>query len=286
MKFFRLTPLLALMVLALSCSKEESFEKKKSDTDKEGPLLVKVTMQYVGVSYTSVVTLAYDNNRKLVNVKNKIEGQVDEPFMEQESVYYRNSKGAVERLVDIGNIYDEDRNLLLKDSVVLELHLTGNGQYLNGIRTSLNISGAKVKDSLIYTYNSKGRIAQVKILRKDLHSNEYADEQVTAYTYDEKGNITIMTILFAVNGQDPPQVINFAYNDKLSPMNFGDEAFLNGFVMDGFNSPHCLTGITDLTEPDNSWNMSYEYNNLNKPVKGVYNNPVTQEKINYSYFYQ
>ena len=185
MKFFRLTPLLTLMVLALSCSKEESFEKKKSDTDKEGPLLVKVTMQSVGVSYTSVVTLAYDNNRKLINIKNKVEGKVDEPFMEQESVYYRNSKGVIERLVDIGNIYDEDRNLLLKDSVVLELHLTGNGQYLYGIRTSLNISGAKVKDSIIYTYNSKGRIAQVKILRQDPNSNEYADEQITVYTYDE-----------------------------------------------------------------------------------------------------
>ncbi len=285
MKFFRLTPLLVLMVLALSCSKEESFEKKKSDTDKEGPLLVKVTMQSVGVSYTSVVTLAYDNNRKLVNVKNKIEGQVDEPFMEQESVYYRNGKGIIERLVDIGNIYDEDRNLLLRDSVVLDLYLTGIEQYLYGIRTSLNTSGAKVKDSIIYTYNSKGRIAQVKILRKNPYSNEYADEQITAYAYDDKDNITIMTIQFAVNGQDPPQVINFSYNDKLSPMNFGDEAFLNGFVMDGFNSPHCLIGINDLTEPDNSWNMSYEYNDLNKPVKGVYNNPVTQEKINYSYFY-
>lgn len=278
--------MLALMVLALSCSKEESFEKKKSDTDKEGPLLVKVTMQYAGASYMGVVTLAYDNNRKLINIKNKIEGEVDEPFIEQESVYYRNSKGLIERLVAIENIYDEDRNLLLKDSVVLDLHLTGSGQYLYGIRTSLNTSGAKVKDSIIYTYNSKGRIAQVKVLRKNPNSNEYVDEQVTVYTYDGKDNITIMTIQFAVNGQDPPQVINFEYNNKLSPMNFGDEAFLNGFIMDGLNSPHCLTGISDLTEPDNSWNMSYEYNDLNKPVKGVYNNPVTREKINYSYFYQ
>lgn len=286
MKFFRFTPVLALMTLALSCSKEESFEKKKADADREGPLLVKVTMQYVGVSYTSVVTLAYDNNRRLLNVKNKIEGEVGEPYMEQESVYYRNSKGVIERLVDIWNVYDEDGNFVLKDSVVLTLYLTGSGQYRHGIRTSSDLSNNPVKDSLVYTYNSKGRIAQVNILRKNPNSNEYADEQVTAYTYDEKDNITIMTIRFAVNGQDPPQVMNFAYNEKLSPMNFGDEALLNGFVMDGFNSPHCLTGINDITEPDNNWNMSYEYNDLNKPVKGVYQNPVTQEQINYSYFYQ
>lgn len=277
--------MLALMVLAFSCSKEESFERRNSGQDNDGPLLVKVTMQYPGASYTSVTTLAYDNNKKPVNIKSEIEGEIDEPYMEQEIVYHRNNKGVIESLVQIEETYDESGNLLLKESATLNLHFTGDGQYMYGIRTFSGSAGEK--DSIIYTYNGKGHIAQVKVLGKDPNSNIYADEQVTAYTYDEKGNISIMTIQFADYGVlNPPQIINFQYNEKLSPMNFGDEALLNGFIMDGLNSPHCLTGISDITEPDNTWNMSYEYNDLKKPVKGVYHNPVTQEKINYSYFYQ
>lgn len=282
--------LLALLTGVLfftSCSKEASFEKKKANINDKGPLLVKVTMQPDGATYTGVITLTYDNNKKLVNIKSELEGEVDEPYIEQEIVYSRNSEGVIERLVQIEDIYDEDGNFMLKDSVALTLYLTGSGQYRHGIRISFNINNDQVRDSIIYTYNDKERIAQVKVLRKLPGSNVYADEQVTGYTYDEKGNISVMMIQFADYGVlNPPQAISFQYNDKLSPMNFGNEALLNGFIMDGLNSPHCLTGISDVTEPDHSWNMSYEYNDLNRPVKGVYNNPVTQEKMNYTYFYQ
>ena len=277
--------LLTGIFVFISCSKEESFEKKRADIDDKGPLLVKVTMQPAGATYTGVITLAYDNHKKLLNIKSKLEGEADESYIEQEIVYYRNSKGVIERLVQIEDIYDEGGNLLLKESATLNLHFTGSGQYTHGIRTFSNTTGER--DSIIYTYNNKQRIAQVKVLRKASNSNVYADEQVTGYTYDEKENISVMTIQFADYGVlNPPQTISFQYNDKLSPMNFGDEALLNGFIMDGFNSPHCLTGVSDIAEPDHSWNMSYEYNDLNKPVKGVYNNPVTQEKMNYAYFYQ
>ncbi|HRP55778.1 hypothetical protein [Agriterribacter sp.] len=287
MKIRPLQTLIIGALLALSCSKEESFEKKRADANDKGPLLVKMTMQYAGASYTGVTTLAYDNNKKLTGIKNKFEGEVNEPYIEEESVYYRNSKGVIERLVTIGHIYDEDGNFVQKDSVVLNLYYNGGAQYTHGIRTSLNIVNEPVKDSIVYTYNDKERIAQVKVLRKAPGSNGYADEQVTGYTYDEKGNVSTMTIRFADYGVlNPPQFINFQYNDKFSPIDFGNEALLNGFIMDGLNSPHCLTGISDDTEPDNSWNMSYEYNDLNKPVKGVYSNPVTQEKISYSFFYQ
>lgn len=282
-----LLTLLGGILFFISCSKEKSFEKRKADTDNPGPLLVKMTMQYAGASYTGVTTLSYDNNKKLASIKNRYEGEVNDPYIEEEYVYYRNSKAVVERLVTIGDIYDEDGNFMIRDSVVLNLHYTGGGRYTYGIRTSLNIANETIKDSIIYIYNDKERIAQVKVLRKAPGSSAYADEQVTAYTYDGKGNITTMAIRFADYGVlNPPQIINFQYNDKLSPADFGDEALLNGFVMDGLNSPYCLTGINDDTEPDNSWDMSYEYNDLNKPAKGVYSNPVTQETISYSYFYQ
>ncbi len=55
--------LLTGIFVFISCSKEESFEKKRADIDDKGPLLVKVTMQPAGATYTGVITLAYDNHK-------------------------------------------------------------------------------------------------------------------------------------------------------------------------------------------------------------------------------
>ena len=280
--------LLALLTGALfiiSCSKEESFEKRKSDNNNV-PLLTKVISQSTDVSYSAVTTFGYDSEKKLVNVKNGFEGDVSEPYIEQESRYYRSGKGLIERVVDIWDIFDEDGNFQSKDSIVLSLHSTSGGQYTYGIRTFLHSPNDWTRDSIIYSYNDKGRMVLVNIFRMDFNTNVYRGEQTTMYTHDGKGNIATMTIKFSANGQDPPQVISFRYNDKLSPMNFGDEALLTGFAMEGLNSPHCLSGVSDPSEPDASWEMSYDYNDFNKPARGVYSNTVTQEKINLTYFYQ
>ncbi|HRN57476.1 MAG TPA: hypothetical protein PLL71_13540, partial [Agriterribacter sp.] len=211
--------LLTGILFFISCSKEESFEKKKADTDDKGPLLVKVTMEPVGASYIFVATLAYDNNKKLINIKNELEGEVDEPYIEEESAYYRNASGMIERMVGVMNVYDENGVLQERDSVVLNLHFTAGKQYTYGLRTVLFSSSSPVTDSIAYSYNDKGRIVLVNVFRKDAYGSGYEREQTTGYSYDEKGNISTMTISFADNGQDPPQVIGFQYNDRLSPMN-------------------------------------------------------------------
>lgn len=285
-----MNPKLLLTVLSgilffISCSKEKSFEKIKADTN-NGPLLIKVISQSTDASYASVTTFGYDSRKRLINLKNEFEGAVNEPYIEQEYRYYRNAKGFIERMVDVWDIFDEAGNFLSRDSVVLSLHGTSDGKYVYGIRTFLHSPDDWTKDSIVYSYNDKGRIALINIFRMDSNSNAYTGEQTIMYTHDGKGNIATMTIKFSANGQDPPQVISFRYNDKLSPMNFGDEALLNGFALEGLNSPYCLSGINDPSEPDASWEISYDYNDFNKPATGVYSNTVTQEKINLTYFYQ
>lgn len=279
--------LLTGMLFFISCSKEESFEKKKADDDNKGPLLVKTTMQPSGASYLVTVTFKYDDKKRLLNVKNDYEGIVNEPYSEQESSFIRNDKGMINTITDIWNIYDEDNNLLWRDSVALNLNFTPEGKYTYGIRVFLDTDNKKISDSIAYEYNSKGRISQVKIFRKTGDNPEYKDFQNTGYAYDEKENITTMTIRFFENDPDPQQVLNFQYNDKISPMNFKDEALLNGLLMEGGNTPHCLTGIRDLTAPENNCDISYdEYNKFEKPVKATYIYLSTQEKVNYTYFYQ
>lgn len=280
-----LLTLLSGILFFISCSKEKSFEKRKADTN-AGPLLIKVISQSTDASYSAVTTFGYDSQKRLVNLKNEFEGAVNEPYIEQEYRYYRNAKGFIERMVDVWDIFDESGNFQSKDSVVLNLHGTSGGKYVYGIRTFLHSPDDWTKDSIVYSYNDKGRIALINIFRMDSNNNAYTGEQTTMYTHDGKGNIATMTIKFSANGQDPPQVISFRYNDKLSPMNFGDEALLNGFALEGLNSPYCLSGINDPSEPDASWEISYDYNDFNKPATGVYSNTVTQEKINLIYFYQ
>lgn len=279
--------LLTGMLFFISCSKEESFEKKKADDDNKGPLLVKTTMQPSGASYLVTATFKYDDKKRLLNVKNDYEGIVNEPYSEQESSFIRNDKGMINTITDIWNVYDEDNNLLWRDSVALNLNFTPEGKYTYGIRVFLDTDNKKISDSIAYEYNSKGRISQVKIFRKTGDNAEYKDFQNTGYAYDEKENITTMTIRFFENDPDPQQVLNFQYNDKISPMNFKDEALLNGLLMEGGNTPHCLTGIRDLTAPENNCDISYdEYNKFEKPVKATYIYLSTQEKVNYTYFYQ
>lgn len=285
MKFSRIIPLLALMVLALSCSKEESVERKK-ETGNNGSLLVKVTMQSPGTNYTIVTTLEYDDNKKLIKTKQSIDGKVNAAYGIEEDIFHRDNNGMIKQIIAEVKIYDDEDAFQGKYTQTMNLFLSSADRYKYGIRTLTMDTDDPITDSIAYTYNDKGRIVLVNIFRKDIGSSTYERDQVTGYNYDAKGNLSTMAIQFDVNDQDPPQVLNFEYNDKFSPMNFGDEALLNGFIMEGLSSPYCLTGVSDLTEPDNTWTISYEYNELNKPVKGVYKNPVTDEKINYSYFYE
>ncbi|HRP30634.1 MAG TPA: hypothetical protein PKV73_02040 [Agriterribacter sp.] len=275
------------ILIFISCGKEESFEKKRAEVDHSGPLLVKVTEQSPGASYLKAATFTYDTHKRLQSMRNNIEGTINEPYAEQETSYFRNDKGMIKTVSNIQNVFDENKNLLLRDSIVLNLNFTAEGRYIYGIRTLFDTDNKKIRDSLVYDYNAKGRMAQVTVFRKIDDNGDYKDFQYTTYAYDEKENISTMTIKFAENGQDPPQVLTFLYNDKISPMNFEDEALLEGFIMQGLNSPNCIINVSDLTEPDNNWDIHYnEFHTSGKPLKATHTNISTREKINTTYFYQ
>lgn len=286
MNFSRIIPALALMMLALSCSKEESFERRRAEDDPKGMLLVKVTQQSAGASYTGVNTLTYDENKKLIHIAGKIEGKMDGPYTVEDNIYFRNQRGDIDSILSIGTTYDRNGNIVQRDSTLIELHYTDNGQYIYGIMTFADDNHNVIKDSVVYTYDSKGRITQVKAMIKLNDNPVFHNFQVSTYAYDDKGNVSVMTVVFAENGQDPPQVLRFQYNDKLSPFDLGNEGKLFGFMTPGLDSPNGLINILD-SEEDGSWDISYEeFNSANKPLKAVWTNLVTLEKINYTYYYQ
>lgn len=287
MKLLYLLLLQVLVLSIFSCSKEESFERRRVSDEKNDPLLVKMTTQPAGFNYTMVTHLEYDNNRKLIRLNSVFEGEVDELHKTDESKYIRNSDGMIKQIISEQKLYDEDGKYLGKDSMTMNLFVNTLKQYEYGIISFVFASNEIQTDSIKYTYNEKGRISRVEVYSKPDNTADYVPSQLTNYTYDENENIIKMIIEFTENVQDPPQVLNLKYNTNPSPMNMGDEALLQGFLVPfALFSPNCLIELTDLTERDNTWNITYEYNDLNKPTKGIFSNPVTNEVLNYTYFYQ
>lgn len=285
MNLSKVFPVLAFIVIAMSCSKEESFERERSG-DKKEMLLVKVTQEPVGESYKGVNTLSYDNNGKLIHYINKIEGKVDGPYSEGEEIYYRNDKGNIDSILSIAKGYDEDGKLVETDSVLVKLYTSNTGEYKYGISFFEDDDGNRYLDSLVYTYDNSGRIVQVRLLLKMNNSLNYVDYQTSTYSYDDNGNVSALAIKFFGNNQDPPQMLTFGYNDSLSPFDLGNDGRLMGFISLGINSRNGLVSITD-SEDGAVWQINYdEFNSEKKPVKALWTNLTTQEKINYTYYYQ
>lgn len=285
MNLSKVFPVLAFIVIAMSCSKEESFERERSG-DKKEMLLVKVTQEPVGESYKGVNTLSYDKNGKLIHYINKIEGKVDGPYSEGEEIYYRNDKGNIDSILSIAKGYDEDGKLVETDSVLVKLYTSNTGEYKYGISFFEDDDGNRYLDSLVYTYDNSGRIVQVRLLLKMNNSLNYVDYQTSTYSYDDNGNVSALAIKFFGNNQDPPQMLTFGYNDSLSPFDLGNDGRLMGFISLGINSRNGLVSITD-SEDGAVWQINYdEFNSEKKPVKALWTNLTTQEKINYTYYYQ
>lgn len=288
MNVCKVSPVLLLIVIAMSCSKEESFERfDPNDNKKEEMLLVKVTQQPVGASYMGINLLTYDENQRLIHIVGKIEGKVDNPYMLEENTYFRNQRGDIDSILSVGVTYDKNGNSVRRDSTLTRLYSKGDGQYVYGILTFIDEDQNVIKDSLVYTYDNNRRIIQVKVMTKfNNNPPDYDDFQVTTYDYDERGNVSVMTILFAENDQDPPQVVKFKYNDKPSPFDIGNEGKLLGFLTQGLDSPNGLINVLD-SEEEGSWEISYDqFNGAGKPLKALWTNLTTQEKINYTYYYQ
>ncbi len=285
MNLSKVFPVLAFIVIAMSCSKEASFEREMSG-DKKEMLLVKVTQEPVGASYKGVNTLSYDKNGKLIHYINKIEGKVDGPYSEGEEIYYRNDKGNIDSILSIAKGYDEDGKLVETDSVLVKLYTSNTGEYKYGISFFEDDDGNRYLDSLVYTYDNSGRIVQVRLLLKVNNSLNYVDYQTSTYSYDDNGNVSALAIKFFGNNQDPPQMLTFGYNDSLSPFDLGNDGRLMGFISLGINSRNGLVSITD-SEDGAVWQINYdEFNSEKKPVKALWTNLTTQEKINYTYYYQ
>ncbi|MFT3748134.1 MAG: hypothetical protein QM768_07445 [Agriterribacter sp.] len=278
--------------LFASCSKEKSFEQKvQNPADTTGipanGLLVKTVTKKDGASDSTVCVFTYDANKKIKNIFNTSVNVIDEQYGESETRYYRNSTGMIERYVRVEKVR-YNNTIPYDDSVVYKLNYNGP-HYTYAIREVPNLPDPPVKDSIVYSYDSKDRIATVVVWRHDENNgNALFEMQKTAYTYDDKNNITKMSITFKddINTNDSPQILSFTYGDKFSALDLGtDGGALEGFTSYGFSSPNNLLRMDNPDVPQ-KFSYDYEFNAKSKPVKAVETDLLTNEKVTIFYYYQ
>ncbi len=277
--------LLALLTGSLffiSCSKETSFERGSSVLPQEG-LLMKFTTRLTGANDSNTISFTYDAQKKVTSINSMHEGQTNNAYLDQDIIFYRNSRGLADRVVETDTTFDNDGIPQFVDVISYEMHSGTDDKYVYSIKAFSDGLGQPIRDSVTYSY-SGDKIALVNVFRKD--SSGYFETQRTSYDYDAKGNIITMSIQFAdfYHVLEPPQLISLQYNDKLSPVDIGNDGLYGGLLLPGMNSPNCIVSLKDPSFPQ-SLTWSYEYNSWDKPEKAVFTDLVTLERADIYYYY-
>jgi hypothetical protein len=279
---------LALVVIFFfaACGKEKSIEQSRNtptDSSATG-LLVKMVYKPKGSLDSTVEILTYDQNKKIKNIFQTFVYVATKMTDEIDVRFYRNSFGMITRYVSAEKIRDTN-TVVYNDSIVYTLYSEGS-HYKYAIRTVPNLPDPPIKDSLVYSYDSKDRISSVVAWRHDeTNGNQLFEYQKTVYTYDGNSNIAKMNITFKsdINTNDPPQVINFTYDDKVSPLDIKSEGLLGGYL--GYNSPNNVLTVNDLDTPQKV-SYTYQYNSKTQPVSAVETDLITNNITNITFYYQ
>lgn len=276
-----------------SCTKEESFERERSNrpnnlgNDIPGGLLVKSVAGIDGAADSMITSYTYDSNKRITRMFNTWVGESDEAFIESDMRFFRNAKGHVNRLSKTEKIIYQGL-IHYADSLEYKLQLNELGQMVYAIRTVYTLLDLPVVDSLVYTYDNDNRITTVVAWRKDTQNNNAIFEFHKAiYSYDSRGNIGTVSFYFKddINSAAPLQLITMRHDDKLAALNLGNEGLIEGFLVVESNSPNNVTFLDNPEGPD-KYSIEYEYNANLRPVKAVKTNMINDDRIYINYYYQ
>lgn len=129
--------------------------------------------------------------------------------------------------------------------------------------------GRPFKDSLVYRYNGS-RIEQFLEYHTPFNVNEYVLFDSLGYTYDGKGNIIELTETTRdyPDGRKPAAHYALEYDDKLNPINLGNEALWEAYS----SFPPAQNNVkknTDLLLDEYNYSIDYSYNSHDKPTTAV-----------------
>ena len=294
MKIKLLSLLLCISAWISSCTKEASAEQDDDPpvTDTiplagNGGLLKRLVYQYGGEEDSMVVSFVYDNDNRITEISGVNEGTATEDdgmysFLEK---FERNEKGFVNKMKIVTYLYYSGPNdPQLHWTENFDLHYDdATSIYRYALTTGIGES-YPINDSIAYVYGEDGRIKTVAIYYLG-NDNTAAPGNKFEYVYDTRGNITTRKASMARNSDREDWFTNrFEYDDKINPMNFGQEMLLVGDFMVSMPTVNNVTVCNDAVYPEDGYTVQYIYNSHNKPVLATWHYN-SGEKTTFKYYY-
>lgn len=295
--------LLGVVVGISSCTKEASVEQEDNppvmdtltvnvNTDtipfaENGGLLKRWVRQYEGEKDSMVVRFEYDGDNRIMEIKglNEGVGSGDNEVYSFRQQFWRNDKGLVNKMKIETYLYysgPDDPQLHWTENFDLYYDDAASG-YRYALGTGIGESDP-VNDSIAYTYGADGRIKTVAIYHLE-NNNTASPGDEFGYVYDTGGNIMVRKGTMMRNAEREDWFTDrFEYDEKINPMNFGQEMLLLGDFMVSMPTINNVTACTNNIHPEDGYTVQYTYNTYNKPVSAIwrYN---SGEKIIFKYYY-
>jgi hypothetical protein len=262
-------------VCLLSCQKDkDSINGGGSNSTR----LVKMVAKSGADS--SVSEFTYNSSGKIVGFK--LSGVESGGPLDLRLSYIRNSSDVIQKQVLKGN----DLAALGIDSIVTVVNYdAGNNRYKNAISV-LVLFGISIKDSIVFQYDSGGRLAS----EIDYTDGGYGMEPSTKTEYTFVGSNLAGERYYSydnVSGTfDLEETYTYEYDSKVNPLQFATEAAV--LNMNPFYSANNVTKTTYVDAFDASNNYvsidTYTYTSTNKPATST--SVTGGNTVTTTYYYQ
>ena len=270
-----LTASLALLSIGMfSCQKEvkDIFASGGSS----GNRLVKVVSK--SGSDSSVLAFGYNSSNKLTSLNSlAFSGGTTTTFSLRAE---RNSQGIIQKVITISDQYQQYG----LDSVTTIVSYQG-GHYSTEV-TTIDLGGITAADSVSLTYDANGKVIKEESFFVALGSADTMSKN--EYTYSGNNIASMKVYSYDPSTSSYELVTTYTYDqydDKLSPMYFGNDAFVFGSpIFDSYNNP--LKSSVWTLVATQSYTTTYTYNSANKPVTATSTIQPANTTATGTYYYQ
>jgi len=271
-----LTASLALLSLGLfSCQKEvtDIFNNSGSSS---GSQLVKIISK--SGSDSSAMSFGYNSSKKLTDLNSfSVTGGTTSSFSMRA---VRNAQGIIQKVIIKSDQYKQYG----LDSVITAVTYQA-GHYSTEV-TTIDLGGISAADSVSLSYDAGGKVIKEESFFVALGSADTMSK--TEYTYNGNNISTMNTYSYDASTSSYKLVDTYnydPYDDKQSPMYFGNDAFVFGSpLFNSYNNP--LKSSQTVLGATQTYTVTYTYNSANKPATAISTIQPGNTTATGTYYYQ
>ncbi|HTN05449.1 hypothetical protein [Agriterribacter sp.] len=278
-----------------SCQKEVPAEPEPPVTDpvdtipypENGGLLKRLVVQYEGEQDSTVSTFKYDSSNRIIEAYSVNEGQSDpdDEFHSLLEQFSRNEEGVIEKIKVVTYLYYTPGVPQLHWDGEFTVHYNkATSQYEYSITTGTG-EMSPIHDSLAYKYRMDGLINTVEVYHFVANDTPHLGDKFE-YIYSADKNIKVASATAVRNYPNREDWFKneLQYDDKINPMNFGQEMLLTGDILFSYPTPNNIIKCADFINKEDVETIQYTYNSFNKPATALSQEEAGQ-KMTMKYYY-